>query len=400
MGEFQEFLLGELGADSPAAFATGPFGSAVSAKNFVPEGIPMIRGSNLSDDVGVRLDDDEVVYVPEELALKYRRSIVERGDLIFTCWGTVGQLGIIDEGSKYSRYLVSNKQMKMTVDQARVLPMYLYYFLSQKSMIALIQGQSIGSSVPGFNLGQLRSLPVRIPPIETQGAIVDVLCSLDAKIAVNKRLISHADGLSRELWLQATSAAEPVPLTEVAEFVNGQAFTKDASGSGRVVVRIAELNSGIGPSTVYNDIHVPEKHLARPGDLLFAWSGSLTVARWYRAEAIVNQHIFKVIPKAGYPMWLVNQAVRSKLADFKAVANDKATTMGHIQRRHLDEPVKIPLPESALDLDGVMDALWAAALSAEIENLKLSETRDELLPLLMGGRIPIQSAVDEVKDAV
>ena len=55
-----------------------------------------------------------------------------------------------------------------------------------------------------------------------------------------------------------------------------------------MVVRIAELNSGPGGSTVYNDVSVDEENLARPGDLLFAWSGSLTVRRWFRPEAIVN----------------------------------------------------------------------------------------------------------------
>ena len=65
----------------------------------------------------------------------------------------------------------------------------------------------------------------------------------------------------------------------------------------------------------------------------------LTAARWYRPEAIVNQHIFNVIPNPGVAIWLVNQAVHAKLDEFKAIAADKATTMGHIQRHHLDEPV-------------------------------------------------------------
>jgi type I restriction enzyme S subunit len=67
----------------------------------------------------------------------------------------------------------------------------------------------------------------------------------------------------------------------------------------------------------------------------------LTAARWYRPEAIINQHIFKVIPNEGTPMWLVNQAMHEKLDEFRAIAADKATTMGHIQRRHLDEPVRV-----------------------------------------------------------
>jgi type I restriction enzyme S subunit len=219
-----------------------------------------------------------------------------------------------------------------------------------------------------------------------------VPAALDAKIAANERIAALADELSREMWNRAISSGRLLPLSGIATFVNGKAFTKDASGTGRVVIRIAELNSGIRSSTVYNDIDVLEEHLARPGDLLFAWSGSLTAARWYRPEAIVNQHIFKVVPRQGFPMWLVNQALRSKLTDFKAIASDKATTMGHIQRRHLDEKVIIPSLEVIDRLDSQMEALWSAALAAEKENLMLAITRDEILPLLMSGKVSVRDA--------
>ena len=152
------------------------------------------------------------------------------------------------------------------------------------------------------------------------------------------------------------------------------------------------LNSGFGGSTVYNDIDVADEHIARARRLLFAWSGSLTVARWYRPEAIVNQHIFKVIPNDGVPMWMVDQAVRAKLQDYRAIAADKATTMGHIQRAHLDQPVLIP-PQSEIDrLDGVMQSLWDQSLAAEVEKLQL-EDRDELLPLLMSGKVQARDSL-------
>lgn len=113
----------------------------------------------------------------------------------------------------------------------------------------------------------------------------------------------------------------------------------------------------------------------------------------------MNQHIFKVIPKPDYPMWLVNQAIRSKLAEFKAIASDKATTMGHIQRRHLDEPVPIARRESVERIDATMSSLWSVALAAEVENLRLAATRDELLPLLMSGRVTVKAAEQIVGDS-
>ncbi len=51
--------------------ATGPFGSAISAKHFIDCGVPVIRGSNLSQHVETRLNDDSLVFVSEEKAEEF-----------------------------------------------------------------------------------------------------------------------------------------------------------------------------------------------------------------------------------------------------------------------------------------------------------------------------------------
>lgn len=254
-----------------------------------------------------------------------------------------------------------------------------------------------GSAQPSLNRNYLRQIPVNVPPLSEQRAIAEVLGALDEKIASNAGLIASADELSSGLFSVMLDGADLIPLTGVSRFVNGKAFTKNASGTGRVVIRIAELNSGLGGSTVYNDIEVSDDYLARPGDLLFAWSGSLTLHRWYRPEGIINQHIFKVIPFDGYPLWLVNQLLLRKLDEFKAIAADKATTMGHIQRRHLEEAVAVP-PRSEIDkYDEAMTSLWNTALNAEQESLRLGEIRDVLLHHLMSGKLRVKDAEKQVE---
>ena len=267
-------------------------------------------------------------------------------------------------------------------------PRWVYRLLDLTDFAAF----NSGSAQPSLNRNFLRSIPVMRPPLEEQRAIAGVLGALDEKIAANQRVTDGAERLSRALWARATTDGPVVPLSSLARFVNGRAFTKDATGSGRVVIRIAELNSGIGPSTVYNDLTVGEDNLARPGDLLFAWSGSLTVARWFRDEAIINQHIFKVVPDQGWKLPLVHQALLVALDEFKAIAADKATTMGHIQRKHLDELVAVPASGERHAVAVELTALWDLGLAVERENLVLARTRDELLPSLMSGKLRVKDA--------
>jgi type I restriction enzyme S subunit len=187
-------------APSPNALATGPFGSAISSRFFVDSGIPVIRGSNLSQDVGTRLIDGGLVFLTQDKAREFSRSIVQRGDLIFTCWGTIDQVGLIDDRSQFSKYVISNKQMKFTPDPKKADVLYLYYYFSTPAVRATILNQGIGSSVPGFNLGQLRSMPIQLPSLAEQKAIADILGALDDKIELNRRMNETLEAMARALF--------------------------------------------------------------------------------------------------------------------------------------------------------------------------------------------------------
>lgn len=275
-------------------------------------------------------------------------------------------------------------------------PRYLLYLLMSES--ESVRRFAYGSVHATMYYPDAKALHVLLPTPAEQQAIAEVLGAFDDKIAANTALAEWADELMHRTF-RSLATADEVPLSTTADFVNGRAFTKGASGTGRVVVRIAELNGGISGSTVFSDAIVDDKHVAHPGDILFAWSGSLTLHRWFRDEAIVNQHIFKVIPRDGYPVWLAYELVRHKLTEFKAIAADKATTMGHIQRHHLDQVVGVPSMADVDRLNPLMSALWGAALNAEQESVTLAATRDALLPQLMSGKLRVRDAEEAASRA-
>lgn len=196
--------------DENDGLATGPFGSSVSSKFFRTDGIPLIRGGNLSENVGARLIEDDFVFVSEEKAGEFPRAIARLGDLVFTCWGTIGQVGLIDSRATYDRYLVSNKQMKLSPNPAKADSLFLYYLFSSPWMQAAIRGVAIGSSVPGFNLGQLRSLRFPLPPVVEQRAIAHILGALDDKIEQNRHTARELENLARATFRAWFVDFEPV----------------------------------------------------------------------------------------------------------------------------------------------------------------------------------------------
>ncbi|MFJ8232574.1 restriction endonuclease subunit S [Streptomyces sp. NPDC094448] len=343
-------------------------------------------------------------YVSDSYRSAMSAKISQPGDIVLTTKGTVGRVAIIPDGSP--QFVYSPQVCYFRVSDSGALDRrYLYYWFKGAEFWGQAGYRKSQTDMADYlNMADIRSLHITVPDRELQNSVVCVLGALDDKIAVNERITGVADQLSAEIF-RCVLAGSPErfsgqALSSTAEFINGRAFTKGATGTGRMVVRIAEINSGPGSSTVYNDIDVPEKHLARSGDVLFAWSGSLTVTRWFRPEAIINQHIFKCVPKNGFPQWLVSQLVHQKIDEFRAIAADKATTMGHIQRKHLDEPVLVPTQEVLSSLDGRIAPLWERALLAERENLALATLRDTLLPQLMSGRLRVRDAEKIVEDHV
>lgn len=110
------------------AIISGPFGSNISSRFFVTEGIPVIRGNNLSLSYD-KFYDSGFVFVTKEKADELK-CYAYRDDLIFTAAGTIGQVGIIPRNSLYEEYVISNKQIRARIDTRKVDLLYAYYWFS------------------------------------------------------------------------------------------------------------------------------------------------------------------------------------------------------------------------------------------------------------------------------
>jgi type I restriction enzyme S subunit len=359
-------------------------------------GVPILRVAEVLDG---RIAPTFGDHVREDFRSKFRRKTSMTGDVVVTTKGTVGRVARIARTDPEFVYSPQVCYLRV-LDQSVLDEGWLYQWTRGpefRRQTVSVQDQTDMAAY--VNLVDLRATRISVPPLVSQRAIAEVLGALDDKIEANRQLAQLCDATWR-VSLEAAETGVLHSLSSLAHFINGRAFTKDASGYGRIVVRIAELNGDPGPSTVYNDIEVPEEHTARPGDLLFAWSGSLTVRRWFRPTAIVNQHIFKVIPKPNVPLWFVHACLLKVLPVFRGIAADKATTMGHIQRHHLDELVLVPEPVELGEMDRYCGPLWERALAAERESLALSALRDALLPRLLSGALRVRDAERAVSEAV
>ncbi len=189
----------EIKSPEKSSCVAGPFGSNISSKYFVSDGVPVIRGSNLTDDL-TKFVADGFVFVSPERALSYPAQHVRGGDLVFTCWGTIGQVGLIPYDGQYGEYIISNKQLKLRPDISRTDPHFLYYYFASRQMVQHIRNRAIGSAVPGINLGILKSLPVALPPLRIQHKIASILSAYDDLIENNNRRIMILEEMAQRIY--------------------------------------------------------------------------------------------------------------------------------------------------------------------------------------------------------
>ncbi len=179
----------EIQAGVENACAGGPFGSSLTRSDYVLEpGVPVIRGNNLVADVGVFVDE-AFAYVTEAKAAELARNIALPGDVVFTQRGTIGQVARIPIDARYPRYLVSQSQMKLTVNHGLIDSMYLvHYFLSPRAR-AELASRTLATGVPHINLGILKSFSVVVPPLPLQKRFVVLL----SRQAAAKERLQAAD---------------------------------------------------------------------------------------------------------------------------------------------------------------------------------------------------------------
>ena len=174
----------EIKAPEKWSCVAGPFGSNISSKYFERDGIPVIRGLNLRDDL-TRFVPEGFAFVSLERAKQYKAQHVKPNDLVFTCWGTLGQVGLIPEDGPYSEYIISNKQLKLRPNLEIADPLFLFYYFGSQPMVEHIRSIAIGAAVPGINLGLLKGIEVVLPPLKIQKRIASILSAYDALIENN-----------------------------------------------------------------------------------------------------------------------------------------------------------------------------------------------------------------------
>jgi len=331
-------------------------------------------------------------------------KLLNKGDLIISARGTVGAL------AQLKSQMAFNQSCYGIQERDGISDINFLFYLVTFSLLKI--GRNVhGAVFDTITRQTFDNISCELPPLPEQKAIADMLSSFDEKIELlreqNKTLETLAQTIFKEWFVNfnypdatgemVDSELGEIPkgwrvgrLSEIAEFLNGLALQKYPPIEGKAtlpVIKIRELKQGITAQTDRANTEINEKYIINNGDVLFSWSGSLEVAIWKYGRGALNQHLFKVGSKM-YPKWFYYYWTLFHLREFKGIAANKATTMGHIQRKHLDE-AKVLIPSDDVMNQGtdLFTPMIKKIIVTNEQIQTLSKTRDTLLPKLMNGTI-------------
>ena len=268
-----------------------------------------------------------------------------------------------------------------------------------------------------------------IPPIKEQSSISKILSDIDSKIELNNQINTTLNIIAQslfKLWfldfefpneegkLYKSNGGKLIhskefdgempkdwlikPIDQIADFLNGLALQKYPTYENAEflpVIKIRELRQGITKSSDKANLNVPKEYIVKNGDILFSWSGSLEVVIWTSGEGALNQHLFRVTSKE-YPKWFYYYWILRYLPEYRRIAEDKATTIGHIQRHHLKNSLVLVPDKTTLQLaDRIIGPIMEKIIQINIESKNLSKIRDSILPKIMSGKIRVHTGVSK-----
>lgn len=290
---------------------------------------------------------------------------------------------------------------------------YLYYNIFSKKFIDYVNSIHTGSAIPHISQKQIEDYKILLPNLETQRRIASILSSLDRKIELNNKINADLEEMAQAIFKNWFVDFEPfkdgkfvdselgmIPegwkvgtLTEIASYMNGLAMQKyppENIEDSLPVLKIKELGQGFcGTDSDRCSCNIKDECKIHNGDVIFSWSGTLLVDVWCGGDCGLNQHLFKVTSN-DYPKWFYYYWTKHHLQEFIHIAKDKAVTMGHIKRGHLEEAlVAIPDNDSMEKAHELFEPILSKMISLRLENSRLSLLRDTLLPRLMSGELEV-----------
>ena len=379
----------------------GYYGLGAPAVPYSPSLYTYLRITDINDDGTLNMSD--LKSVSADNASDYLLKI---NDIVFARTGASTGRNYFYDGTD-GDFVFAGFLIKFSLDPSKVNPRYVKYYCQSKEYRDWIAAFNTGSTRGNINTKTLASMPIRLPDMETQHRIVNILDALENKRKNNKQindnLQQQAVTIFRSWFVNcvplggiAPDEWKNVTLEDITAMVSRGITPKYADDTDQIVINQKCIrNHMIDLSLARN--HRPkvinDKWL-RFGDLLINSTGDGTLGRaaqvWFQPHNVtVDSHVTIVRPVTENLIFYIGLWGIQHEKEIESL-HTGSTGQTELPRDRV-KAMELVLPDSKTltHFNSVMAPMASAIVTNLEENKCLANLRDALIPKLMAGEIDV-----------
>lgn len=346
---------------------------------------------------------DNVVYITAEKDRALRNGKIQRGDIVITTRGTVGNVAYYNQQIPYDNIRI-NSGMLIVRCHEQIKSEFLYYVLRGVEFQRQIKQIQTGTAQPQLPKSHFIKMKIIVPTIDVQEKIAKILRTIDEKIESNKFINKNLQAQAQAVFLHLFADNEsviPASIADVAlNVTDGVHNTVHDDPDGEYLLLSCKNIKGgslsIGTSERRINAETFEKLRRRTklakGDVLISSVG--TVGELLLVNTEPSNYEFQ----RSVAMVKPNPDIVSSVYLYEALLSQKAELInaahGAVQQCLFISdiagfPIGIPTQDDLLTFDEVATPMFNTITANEAESIRLAALRDALLPNLMSGEIDV-----------
>ena len=334
----------------------------------------------------------------------YKKFKLKKDDIIVARTGaTIGVNKYIDKDYKS---VYNNGLIRIRVKEENN-PKYVYYLLQSNSYRNFIKTISMGTSTqPNMQMNDLLNLEVPEFDRDKQDKIVQLLGNIDKKIELNNEINNNLHDLAEQQFNEIYLKGSPKKLGELLVNISTGSRPKGGAQDCGVPSIGAEKIEKFGVYNYSSEKYISEEYYEKlkngklnSGDVLLykdgAYTGkvSMCLNDFPHKKAAVNEHVFILNTNNNWAQnylyfTLYNMDNKEMI---HRLACSKAAQPGLNQIELKSVEVNICDEKEIINFENSVKPIMEKISSNTLENKKLVELRDTLLPKLMNGEIDLDN---------
>lgn len=370
---------------------TGPFGSQLHQSDYSECGIPVVMPKDL---VGGKISEKSIARVDKTHVERLCRHKIEVGDILYSRRGDVGRCAHVTK--KEEGWLCGTGCLRVTIDSEKADSRFVFFQLQHPDTVGWVEKHAVGATMLNLNTTILSSVPIRLPALEIQKRIADILSAYDDLIENNQKQIKLLEEAVQRLYKEwfvnlrfpgheNTKIVDGVPegwhrgtIGQIAEFKRGRTITKAQVKEGNVPV----IAGGLEPAYYHNVANTKA-----PVITISASGANAGFVRLYGVDVFASDCSF-VDGLGTESLFFVYEFLKESKVSIDQL--QKGSAQPHVYAKDINA-MKITIPEKEYleRFDRYAKVYFNKIKTLQGQNERLKTARDLLLPKLMSGEAEV-----------